>query len=67
MRELQIDHDSRILSRIKILDKPTIKSRMRQFPLSVDSSFMRFVTGPEDEGDEYDYGKERFHDQRFIP
>jgi hypothetical protein len=28
---------------------------------------MRFVTGPEDEGDEYDYGKERFHDQWFVP
>ena len=67
MRELQIEHDGRIRSRIKMLDQLTIKFRMRQLPLSVDSSFMRFVAGPEDEGDKYDYGEERFHDQRFVP
>jgi hypothetical protein len=67
MRELQIDHDNRIRSRIKMLDQMTIKFRMRQLPLSVDCSFMRFVAGPKEEGGEYDYGEERFHDQRFIP
>jgi hypothetical protein len=28
---------------------------------------MRFVASPEDEGDECEYGEERFHDQRFVP
>jgi hypothetical protein len=38
---------------------------MPQLPLSADSSFMRFVASPEE--DNYDYGEERFHDQRFVP